>query len=102
MLRHFVPIILAAALGSGSTCSSDTAATQPDTARSVGSPATAGDELKCVDAWLEKKGLDQYGSPAGTMYMGGTPLFDESSGKTTDRLEHVYQKQPEAKAACHR
>jgi hypothetical protein len=53
-----------------------------------------------VDAWLKKRGLDQYGNPAGTMYIGGTPLFNEVTGETIDRLEYVYQQQPEAQAAC--
>jgi hypothetical protein len=54
----------------------------------------------CVDQWLKQKKLDPYGSPEGTMYMGGSPLFNEATGETKDRLEFVYQKQPEAKKAC--
>jgi hypothetical protein len=102
MLRHFVPLALAlaAVLGSGSTCGSEKASPGPDTSRSTG-PVTAADEGPCVDAWLEKNKMDPYGNPAGTMYMGGTPLFDEASGKTTDRLEYIYKNHPEAKAACH-
>lgn len=102
MLRHFVPLVLAAALGSGSTCNSETTGSQPaDTTRSAGNPVSAGDETRCVDAWLEKNKMDQYGNPTGTMYMGGTPLFDEASGKTTDRLELIYKNHPEARTACH-
>ena len=62
-----------------------------------GGPATA---EGCVDAWLAARDLDKYGSPKGTMYMGGTPLFDERTGERTDRLTFVYAKHPEAKAAC--
>jgi hypothetical protein len=107
MLRHLVPLALAAALGSGSTCNSETSSAQPGTkpepAQSTGTGLAAGsDETKCVDGWLEQNHLDQYGNKAGTMYMGGTPLFDEASGKTTDRLEYIYQTHPEAKAACHK
>ncbi len=57
-------------------------------------------EEKCVDRWLTERKLDPYGMPEGTMYAGGTPLFDEASGRQTDRLEYVYQKHPEAKTAC--
>lgn len=57
-------------------------------------------EESCVADWLEAKKLDEYGSPEGTMYAGGSPLFDESTGKTRDRLGLVYEKQPEAKTAC--
>jgi hypothetical protein len=57
-------------------------------------------EEACVDKWLTEHKLDSFGGPEGTMYAGGTPLFDERTGKTTDRLEHVYAQQPAAKQAC--
>jgi len=34
------------------------------------------------------------------MYAGGTPLFDEATGRRIDRLEYVYRKHPDAKTAC--
>jgi|GEM_PF-6885103 len=34
-----------------------------------------------VEKWLESQGLNRYGDPLGTSYMGGTPNFDESSGR---------------------
>lgn len=58
------------------------------------------DETACVDAWLKERKLDRYGSPEDTMYAGGTPLFDERTGQRTERLPFVYQRHPEAKAAC--
>ena len=57
-------------------------------------------EEKCVDRWLAERKLDPYGSPEGTMYAGGTPLFNEATGRHIDRLDYVYRKHPEAKAAC--
>ena len=54
----------------------------------------------CVDAELAKRGLDQYGGAAGTMYPGGTPLFQESTGKRTDRNQYVYARHPDIAAAC--
>ena len=57
-------------------------------------------EEKCVDRWLAERKLDPYGSPAGTMYAGGTPLFNEATGRQIDRLDYIYRKHPEAKAAC--
>ncbi len=57
-------------------------------------------EEKCLDRWLAERKLDPYGMPEGTMYAGGTPLFDEATGRQIDRLEYVYRKHPEAKAAC--
>lgn len=54
----------------------------------------------CLDKWLKSKKLDPYGNADGTMYAGGTPLFNEATGETKDRLEYVYARQPEAKKAC--
>lgn len=57
-------------------------------------------EEACVDKWLAERGLDPYGNPEGTMYAGGTPLFDERTGEQVDRLTYVYKRQPLARAAC--
>ena len=57
-------------------------------------------EEACVDRWLAQRKLDPYGNEEGMMYAGGTPLFDERTGRSTDRLEYVYKKHPEARAAC--
>jgi hypothetical protein len=57
-------------------------------------------EEACVDRWLTARRLDRYGNPEGTMYAGGTPLFNEATGERIDRLAFVYQRQPEARAAC--
>ena len=59
-------------------------------------------EEACVDRWLATRRLDPYGSPAGTMYTGGTPLFDERTGERRDRLEYVYKRQPAASDVCRR
>jgi hypothetical protein len=54
----------------------------------------------CVDRWLTAHQLDAYGSPQGTMYMGGTPLFDEGSGQRTPRQTYLSAHHPEALRAC--
>jgi hypothetical protein len=54
----------------------------------------------CIDAWLREKKLDPYGNPVGTMYAGGTPLFDERTGERKDRLNYVLEHQPDARRAC--
>lgn len=54
----------------------------------------------CVDRWLQEHGFDRYGSAQGTMYAGGTPLFDERTGVTRDRLDWVYEQHPDAKRVC--
>ncbi|GEM_PF-1443918 len=50
---------------------------------------------KEIDNWLEKKGLNQYGDPADTVYAGGSPLFDETSGESKDKYEYILEKNPE-------
>ena len=62
--------------------------------------ASRAQEEACLDRWLAERKLDRYGSPAGTMYTGGTPLFDEVTGRSVDRLEYVYGKRPAAREAC--
>jgi hypothetical protein len=57
-------------------------------------------EEACVDKWLAERRLDPYGGPEGSLYAGGTPLFDEKTGERVDRLEYVYKRQPLARAAC--
>ncbi|QSQ25709.1 hypothetical protein JY651_12585 [Pyxidicoccus parkwayensis] len=71
--------------------------------KDAGGMAKGGDHQSmeaCVDRWLQEHGLDKYGHPEGTMYAGGTPLFDERTGETKDRMEYVFQRKPEARQAC--
>jgi hypothetical protein len=65
-----------------------------------GASASRAQEEACLDRWLAERKLDRYGSPAGTMYTGGTPLFDEVTGRSVDRLDYVYGKHPAAREAC--
>lgn len=51
-------------------------------------------EEQDLDAWLSAEGLNEYGDKPDTMYMGGTPLFDERTGEFTQRLDHVRAKFP--------
>jgi hypothetical protein len=64
------------------------------------STPAASTEETCVDQWLAARKLDAYGSPEGTLYAGGSPLFDESTGTTTPRLDFIYARHPEARDAC--
>jgi hypothetical protein len=50
------------------------------------------DEQARIDAWLEQQQLNEYGDPADTMYAGGSPLFDEKTGKFTERYAHIVDK----------
>jgi hypothetical protein len=48
-----------------------------------------------IDRWIAENDLNDYGDPKGRMYVGGTPLFDESTGESRDRYEYVLEKHPE-------
>jgi len=48
-----------------------------------------------IDQWLAEKNLNQYGDSQGTMYTGGTPLFNESTGQSLDRYVYLLQKFPD-------
>lgn len=54
----------------------------------------------CVDQWLKAHDLDKYGNTAGSVYAGGTPLFNEATGESTDRLDYIFKNHPEIRDAC--
>jgi hypothetical protein len=64
------------------------------------SPAEKQAQESCLDKWLQGKKLDRYGHPEGTMYAGGSPIFNEMTGEARERLDYVYERQPDAKQAC--
>jgi len=53
------------------------------------------DEKIEIDVWIRDNNLNQYGDPKGTVYTGGTPLFDETTGKRIDRYEYILKKHPD-------
>ncbi|MBC8144309.1 MAG: hypothetical protein H7X80_01920 [bacterium] len=57
---------------------------------------TAADQQR-IDAWLTAyaDSLNDYGDPEGTMYAGGTPLFNETSGKPVSKYEYIVANHPE-------
>ena len=57
-------------------------------------------QTECVEKWLKGHGLDAYGNPEGTMYAGGTPTFDEKTGRSVDRWTLVAKNRPEALQSC--
>ncbi|HEX5745687.1 MAG TPA: hypothetical protein VFZ09_05555 [Archangium sp.] len=74
--------------------------TAPTNAGPKGQGDTQATTEACVDRWLQEHKLDRYGNAEGTMYAGGTPLFNEATGESRDRLEYVFARQPEARKAC--
>ena len=60
----------------------------------------AAPQPSCLDRELAARHLNEFGDPEGTMYTGGTPLFDEKSGKRTDRAEYVFSRHPDIGRVC--
>ncbi|MBT3785922.1 hypothetical protein HOF92_13185 [bacterium] len=52
-----------------------------------------------IEDHLKENNLNQYGDPVGTIYTGGTPLFNEGSGEIRSRMEYLLEKFPELTAA---
>lgn len=48
-----------------------------------------------IDRWIATRGLNLYGDPPDTMYMGGSPLFDERTGILEDRYDYILKRHPE-------
>jgi hypothetical protein len=53
------------------------------------------EQEKKIDAWLEENGLNRYGDPADMLYLGGSPLFDESTGESIERYDYILKKIPD-------
>jgi hypothetical protein len=64
------------------------------------SPVWTAAQKGCIEQYLEAHGLDGFGSPRGSMYPGGTPLFDEASGQRLSREEYLAQRHPDILHAC--
>ena len=60
----------------------------------VKQPQISDDMRRKIDSRIEENSLNRYGDPKDTMYIGGTPRFDESTGKTTDRYEYILRNHP--------
>jgi hypothetical protein len=69
------------------------------TADGAGGAWTPAEEA-CVNRWLQAHGLDDFGSPQGTVYLGGSPLFDEATGRNTTRQAFLAAHHPEALRTC--
>ena len=51
-------------------------------------------EMKEMGDWIKANGLNQYGDLMGTIYAGGTPLFDELTGEEIDRIGYILKQHP--------
>lgn len=51
-------------------------------------------EESAFKAWADKNDMNRFGDPKDTMYLGGTPLFDESTGKVTPADAYILSRNP--------
>jgi hypothetical protein len=50
---------------------------------------------KRIDSWVRENNRNEFGDSRDTVYAGGTPLFNEMTGRTLDRYEYILKKHPE-------
>ena len=48
-----------------------------------------------IDQWIETQGLNEFGEPLDSVYLGGNPLFNEATGTSMDRYEYILRNNPE-------
>lgn len=53
------------------------------------------DEQQAIDKWIEENNLNEYGDSQDTVYAGGTPLFNETTGETKNRYEYIVENHPD-------
>jgi len=51
-------------------------------------------EKKQIQNWIKKNNLNQFGDSKNTVYIGGTPLYNELTGKKIDLYDYILQKHP--------
>ena len=50
------------------------------------------EEKQLIEAWIIENDLNEYGDARDMAYLGGTPLFDERTGQSTDRHEYILRR----------
>ena len=51
---------------------------------------------KRIDAWIKAENRNEFGDKQGTVYAGGSPLFNEfAPGPAKDRYEYILERHPE-------
>lgn len=59
------------------------------------STSISNEERDRIDQWILKNNLNQYGDTKDTVYLGGTPLFNESTGSYKNLYEYIFERHPE-------
>lgn len=69
----------------------------------VTTPPIAGSDLGCnlseiekykIEKWIKDTNRNIYGDPSDTVYTGGTPLFNEFTGKYIERCQYIIDNHP--------
>ena len=59
------------------------------------SPSVGENERILIDRWLDRHPeLNLFSDPVDTMYAGGTPLFNEVTGRLKDRYQYIVERHP--------
>ncbi|MFH1822527.1 MAG: hypothetical protein ABH830_02390 [Patescibacteria group bacterium] len=54
------------------------------------------DELKeKIEKWIIENNLNRYADSIDTVYIGGTPLFNEATGASLDRFDYILNNHPD-------
>jgi hypothetical protein len=71
--------------------------TVPGETTTTPGPPVSSEERAQIERWLSANSstLNEYGDPAGTMYTGASPLYNEATGKRTDLYTYVIMKHPD-------
>lgn len=48
-------------------------------------------EKELIEVWISENDLNQYGDPKDTVYIGGTPLFNETTGQSIDKYQYILE-----------
>lgn len=72
----------------------------PSDKKTVNDPPTSSDQVTetektKIDTWISRENLNEFGDPKDTTYLGGTPLFDERTGKYIDRYDYILSQHPD-------
>lgn len=59
------------------------------------SPPLDETEIFKIEQWITQNNLNKYGDPKDTIYAGGTPLFDESTGDYRNKYDYIMEKHPD-------
>jgi uncharacterized membrane protein YvbJ len=53
------------------------------------------EEKQQIENWIIENDLNQYGDSKDAVYIGGTPLFDERTGKSIDKYGYILENHPD-------